>query len=80
MTGTSRREASARTHGDTDDDMIHAPPHHWSAFETDNPAVTMFIGPSNNGDPLEVGVVTDDDGTGGAPRRDGGAGVTASSL
>jgi len=23
----------------------------------------MFIGPSNQGDPLEIGVVTDDDGT-----------------
>ena len=43
--------------------MIHALRHHWRAFETDNPAVTMFIGPSNKGDPLEIGVVTDDDGT-----------------
>ena len=25
--------------------------------------MTMFIGPSNNGDPLEIGVITDDDGT-----------------
>jgi hypothetical protein len=45
-------EASARKHGVTDDDMIHALRHHWRAFETDNPAVTMFIGPSNQGDPL----------------------------
>jgi hypothetical protein len=56
-------EASARKHGVTDDDMIHALRHHWRAFETDDPAVTMFIGPSNRGDPLETGVVTDDDGT-----------------
>ena len=55
-------EASARKHDVTDDDMIHALRHHWRAFETDNPAVTMFIGPSNNRDPLENGVVTDDDG------------------
>jgi hypothetical protein len=40
-------EASARKHGVTDNDMIHALRHHWRAFETDNPAVTMFIGPSN---------------------------------
>jgi hypothetical protein len=38
-------EASARKHGVPDDDMIHALRHHWRAFETDNPAVTMFIGP-----------------------------------
>ena len=56
-------EASARKHGVTDDDMIHALRHHWRAFETHNPAVTMFIGPSNQGDPLENGVVTDDAGT-----------------
>ena len=56
-------EASARKHGVTDDDMIHALRHHWRAFETHNPAVTMFIGPSNQGDPLEIGVVTDDAGT-----------------
>ncbi len=30
---------------------------------TDDPDVTMFIGPSNAGAPLEVGVVSDDDGT-----------------
>jgi hypothetical protein len=53
-------EASARKHGVTDNDMIHALRHHWRAFETDNPTVTMFIGPSTNGDPLEIGVVTDD--------------------
>jgi len=28
-----------------------------------DPAVTMFIGPAADGAPLEVGVVTDDDGT-----------------
>ncbi len=55
-------EPSARKHGVTDNDMIHAQRHHRRAFETDNPAVTMFIGPSNQGDPLEIGVVTDDDG------------------
>jgi hypothetical protein len=37
--------------------------HHWQARETDDPAVTMFIGPSTAGEPLEVGVVTDDEGT-----------------
>jgi hypothetical protein len=56
-------EASARKHGVRDDDMLHALRHHWRAFETDDPSVTMFIGPSTNGDPLEIGVVTDDQGT-----------------
>ncbi|MCU1368142.1 MAG: hypothetical protein JWN39_3781 [Ilumatobacteraceae bacterium] len=55
-------EPSARRHGVADDDMVHAFRHHWRAFETDDSAVTMFIGPSLAGEPLEIGVVTDDDG------------------
>ena len=55
-------EASARKHGVSDDDMLHAVRHHWRAFETDDPDVTMFIGPSATSAPLEVGVVTDADG------------------
>jgi hypothetical protein len=55
-------EASARKHGVSDDDMLHALRHHWRAFETDDPDVTMFIGPSKSAEPLEVGVVTDHDG------------------
>jgi hypothetical protein len=43
--------------------MLHALRHHWRAFETNDPAVTMFNGPSRTGVPLEVGVVTDDEGT-----------------
>ncbi len=39
-------EASARKHGVHDEDMIHALRHHWPAFETDDPDVTMFIGSS----------------------------------
>jgi hypothetical protein len=42
--------------------MLHAYRQHWIAFETDDDAVTMFIGPSGSGQPLEVGVVIDDDG------------------
>jgi hypothetical protein len=42
--------------------MIHALRNHWRAFETDDPAVTMFIGPSTAVEPLEVGVVDDADG------------------
>lgn len=56
-------EASARKHGVTDEDMLHALRYHWRAFETDDPAVTMFIGPSREAEPLQVGVVTDEDGT-----------------
>jgi hypothetical protein len=55
-------EPAARKHGVADDDMFHAVRHHWRAFETDDAAVTMFIGPSMTGEPLEVGVVEDDAG------------------
>lgn len=56
-------ETSARKHGVTDDDMVHALRNHWQAFETDDPAVTMYIGPAMNAEPLEVGVVDDEEGT-----------------
>ncbi|MCL1587063.1 MAG: hypothetical protein M3092_01495 [Actinomycetia bacterium] len=55
-------EASARKHGVPSEDMLHAIRHHWRAFETDDPSVTMFIGPSTTPEPLEVGVVIDDGG------------------
>ena len=55
-------EPAAREHGVDDGDMFHAVRHHWRAFETDDPAVTMFIGPSRAGEPLEVGVVEDREG------------------
>ena len=56
-------EASARKHGVSDNDMLHALRHHWRAFETDDDAVTMFIGPSTDAEPIEVGVVTDSEGS-----------------
>jgi hypothetical protein len=55
-------ERGARKHGVPDADMLHALRHHWRAFETEDPAVTMFIGPARSGRPLEVGVVDDQDG------------------
>ena len=55
-------EASARRHGVNDQDMLHAYRNHWRAFATDDPAVTMLIGPSTSGEPIEIGVVVDDDG------------------
>ena len=55
-------EPSARKHGVADEDMLHAFRRHWNAYETDDPDVTMFIGPARSGEPLEVGVVVDDDG------------------
>lgn len=55
-------EPSARKHGVTDIDMVHAFRNHWKAYATDDPDVTMFIGPARSGDPLEIGVVVDDDG------------------
>ncbi len=56
-------EASARKHGVTGDDMLHALRNHWQAFETNDPAVTMYIGPALNAEPLEIGVVDDEEGT-----------------
>lgn len=55
-------EATARKHDISDEDMLHALRHHWRAYETDDPNVTMFIGPSRTGETLEVGVVADEDG------------------
>jgi len=55
-------EASARQHGVTEDGMLHALRNHWRAFETDDPDVTMYIGPATTAEPLEVGVVTDEEG------------------
>ncbi len=55
-------EASARKHGVHDDDMLHTYRHHLMAFATYDVSLTMFVGPSRTGEPLEVGVVVDDDG------------------
>lgn len=55
-------ESSARKHGVSENDMLHALRHHWREYETDEPEVTMFIGPSTSGAPLEVGVVSDEEG------------------
>jgi len=49
-------EASARKHDVDDYDMVHALRHHWRAFETDDGAVTMFIGPSTNAQPFDFGL------------------------
>ena len=54
---------SACKHGIAEVDMLHALRHHWRNFATNDPAVTLFIGPSTSGRPLEVGVVDDQDGT-----------------
>ena len=55
-------ESSAHKHGVHDEDMLHAYRLHWRAFETDDPTVMMFIGPSRSGEPLEIGVVNDEHG------------------
>jgi hypothetical protein len=55
-------ERSARKHGVIDDDMVHAFRNHWKAYETDDPEVTMFIGPDQRGEPLEIGVIIEDHG------------------
>ena len=55
-------EASARKHGVAEEDMLHALWNAMDAFETDDPAVTMFIGPSRSTQILEIGVVVDAEG------------------
>jgi hypothetical protein len=35
-------EASARKHGVSDDDMLHALRHHWQAFETDDDGTAVI--------------------------------------
>ena len=55
-------EASARKRGVADEDMLHALRNALAAFETDDPAVTMFIGPSRSARILEFGVVVDAEG------------------
>lgn len=42
--------------------MLHALRNAVDAFETDDPAVTMFIGPSRSAQMLEIGVVFDAQG------------------
>ena len=42
--------------------MLHALRNAVDAFETDDPAVTMFIGPSRSAQILEIGVVVDAEG------------------
>ena len=56
-------EAGARRHGVRDEEMLHAVRYFWRHMVTDDSAVTMFIGPSTTGQPLEVAVVRDDRGT-----------------
>jgi hypothetical protein len=55
-------EASARKHGVHDDDMLHALRNYWRTFATDNPSLTVFVGPHRNGEPLELVVIEDEDG------------------
>ena len=55
-------EASARKRGVADEDILHALRNALAAFETDDPAVTMFIGPSRSAQILEIGVVVDTEG------------------
>ena len=49
--------ASARKHGIDRADMLHALRHHGQSFETDDPDVTLYVGPSRTGAMLEVVVV-----------------------
>ena len=42
--------------------MLHALRHYWRQLNTDDPSVTVFIGPSTSAAPLEVGVLRDESG------------------
>lgn len=55
-------EEGARKHGVRDDDMLHAFRNHWWAHGTNDPFVTIYVGPSRSAEPLEVGVIVDDEG------------------
>ena len=55
-------KASARKHGVRDGDMLHALRHHWRHIDTDDPEVTILIGPSTTGEPLEVAVLRHHEG------------------
>ena len=48
--------ASARKHGVTDEDMLHAYRNPTRVFELDD--LTMLVGPDRSANPLEVGVTT----------------------
>jgi hypothetical protein len=52
--------ASARKHGIADDDILHAYHHPIRVFALDD--LTMLIGGDRSGHPLEIGVVTADEG------------------
>ena len=52
---------SARKHGVTDDNMLHAFDHPVRSEDLDDGFV-MLIGPDRSGNLLEIGVVTGDDG------------------
>ena len=54
--------ASARRHGVTDEDMLHAYGHPIRAFELDE-GMTMLVGGSASGALLEIGVVEGTDGS-----------------
>ena len=51
-------DASARKHGVSDGDMLHAYRNHWMRIDTEDVAVTVLIGPSTTGEPLEIAVVS----------------------
>ncbi len=53
---------SARKHGITDEDIRHALKHYWMIRNTDNPAITIYIGPSKSVQLLEIIIVDDSDG------------------
>ena len=38
--------------------MLHALRHYWRHFDTADPAIAIFIGPSSTGELLEVAVVS----------------------
>jgi len=52
---------SARRHGITDDDMLHAHRHPIRVFKVDD--LTMIVGGDRAGQLLEVGLATADEGT-----------------
>ena len=54
-----RITASARKHGVSDDDMLHAHRNYIKRIEVDE--LVMYIGPARNATMLEVGTIEDGD-------------------
>ena len=52
---------SARKHGISDEDMLHALKHQLFGIATEDPEIIIYVGASRTAEPLEIGVLDDGD-------------------